>query len=114
MPKGAGATLTRKPVKLYLENTNLLKTIGGEIHPEDPVGAIRESFFANQTRNAGLMLQAVRKGDFIVEGEYLFEIGGKSKSHHQISGEKQGYIVKDDIEVGFGNVIPLWLFGFLY
>jgi len=60
------------------------------------------------------MLQAVRKGDFIVEGKYLFEIGGKSKSQRQISGEKQGYIVKDDIEVGFGNVIPLWLFGFLY
>lgn len=114
MPKGVGATLTRKPVKLYLENTNLLKAIGREIHPEDPVGTIRECFFANQIKNAEIILQAVRKGDFIAQGKYVFEIGGRNKSQRQIRGEKQGYIVKDDIEVGYGNVIPLWLFGFLY
>jgi hypothetical protein len=54
------------------------------------------------------------KGDFMVDEKYTFEIGGKNKSFKQLQGIKDGYVVADEIEVGFGNKIPLWLFGFLY
>jgi hypothetical protein len=57
---------------------------------------------------------ASKKGDFLVDGKYLFEIGGKSKGFNQIKELPDSYVVADDIEVGFGNKIPLWLFGFLY
>jgi len=55
-----------------------------------------------------------QKGDFLIDEKHLFEIGGKSKNYNQISGIKNSYIAADDIEYGFGNKIPLWLFGFLY
>ncbi|MGN1173141.1 MAG: ATP-binding protein, partial [Muribaculaceae bacterium] len=43
-----------------------------------------------------------------------FEIGGKNKAQKQIKETTDGYIVKDDIEIGFGNIIPLWAFGLNY
>jgi hypothetical protein len=52
--------------------------------------------------------------DFLVDGQYHFEIGGKGKTHKQIRNLSKAYVVKDDIEIGHENVIPLWLFGFLY
>lgn len=54
------------------------------------------------------------KGDFMVDEKYTFEIGGKNKSFKQLKGIENGYVIADEIEVGFGNKIPLWLFGFLY
>ena len=55
-----------------------------------------------------------KKGDFLVDGKYTFEIGGKNKSFNQIKDIENSYVVADGIEIGFGNKIPLWLFGFLY
>lgn len=115
MPQGSGNRLTRKPSKLFMANTNLLRTVGGRLQPEDPIGTVRENFFVSQL--AGVKkyhLRAAPKGDFIVDEEYLFEIGGRSKSQHQIQKHKNGFIVKDDIEMGYGNIVPLWMFGFLY
>ena len=114
MPCAKGHRLVRKPAKVYIDNTNLLKAIGREISPEDPVGTVRETFFQNQIRSAGYRLCVPSKGDFVVEERYVFEIGGKSKGKHQVAGITDAYIIRDDIEVGFSNVIPLWLFGFLY
>jgi hypothetical protein len=54
------------------------------------------------------------KGDFFVNEKYVFEIGGKDKSMKQIQGIENAFIAADDIEYGFQNKIPLWLFGFLY
>ena len=54
------------------------------------------------------------KGDFIINDNYVFEIGGASKDAKQLKGNKNGYVVNDDVEIGFDNKIPLWLFGFLY
>lgn len=51
--------------------------------------------------------------DFLIEGK-TFEIGRRKKGQKQIAEAAEGYIVKDDIETGFGNVIPLWAFGFNY
>ena len=55
-----------------------------------------------------------RQGDFLVDNQFVFEIGGKNKSGKQISGIENSFIVQDDIEIGYRNFIPLWLFGFLY
>ena len=54
------------------------------------------------------------KGDFLINDKYVFEIGGKDKSKKQIEGIENAYVAADDIEFGFSNKIPLWLFGFLY
>lgn len=54
-----------------------------------------------------------KKGDFLID-KYTFEVGGKSKKQTQIATVEQSYIVKDDIEFGYQNVIPLWAFGMNY
>lgn len=43
-----------------------------------------------------------------------FEIGGKDKNNEQIKDLTNAFIVADNIEFGFKNKIPLWLFGFMY
>jgi hypothetical protein len=77
------------------------------------VGNVRETFFANQIGYKH-HLSYHGTADFLVDSLYSFEIGGKDKSGKQISNLKDAYIVSDDIEYGFQNKIPLWLFGFLY
>ena len=59
-------------------------------------------------------LEIAKKGDFLVDDTYLFEVGGKKKSFKQIKDMKNSFVVSDDVEIGSGNKIPLWLFGFLY
>jgi hypothetical protein len=49
-----------------------------------------------------------------VDEKYIVEIGGKNKKFEQIKDISDSFVVADDIEVGFGNKIPLYLFGFLY
>ena len=51
--------------------------------------------------------------DFLIE-RATFEVGGKNKGKAQLRGAERGLVVKDDIEVGHGNVIPLWAFGLMY
>ena len=70
-------------------------------------------FFANQMKNL-YEIHLAEKGDFIIDKTYTFEIGGKGKTAKQIQGVKNGYVVRDDMEVGSLNVIPLYIFGFLY
>jgi hypothetical protein len=76
-------------------------------------GNIRETFFANQLGYKHKIMYS-DKGDFFVNEKYVFEIGGKDKSMKQIQGIENAFIAADDIEYGFQNKIPLWLFGFLY
>lgn len=52
--------------------------------------------------------------DFLIDGKYTFEVGGKKKRQRQLQSIENGYVVKDDIETGYGNIIPLWMFGMLY
>jgi hypothetical protein len=74
---------------------------------------MREIFFYNQTMNTQNVTYT-DKGDFKLDGKFIFEIGGKNKTNKQIAGIANSYIVSDDIETGYKNQIPLWLFGFLY
>lgn len=55
-----------------------------------------------------------KSGDFIIDEIYTIEIGSKSKDFKQLKNIKNGFVVADDIEVGYGDKIPLWLFGFMY
>lgn len=106
--KGVGA-LT-KPEKLYLNNTNLIYALAKE---QAEVGTLRETFFANQMKHIH-EIHLAEKGDFLINKKYTFEIGGKNKATKQIKGIENGFIVRDDIEVGSLNIIPLYVFGFMY
>lgn len=99
----------QKPDKLYLANTTLFSSLC----MEPKIGTIRESFFASQV-SVKSSLYYVDRGDFLVDEKYTVEIGGKNKSFEQIKDIEKSFIAADEIEMGFKNKIPLWLFGFLY
>lgn len=99
-----------RPEKIFLGDTNLMNALV----PQPNVGAVRETFFVNQLRASGHSLAAPGKGDFIVDDASLFEVGGENKGFSQVKDIADSYVVNDDIEIGIGNKIPLWLFGFLY
>jgi hypothetical protein len=76
-------------------------------------GSLRESFIVNQLKyNHKVELSNV--ADFLIDEKITFEIGGKGKTRRQIRNVSKSYIIADDMEAGFKNKIPLWLFGFLY
>lgn len=95
--------------KIYLDNTNLIYTLARE---NSNIGNIRETFFYNQMRVKQDIISS-RISDFQI-GNRTFEIGGKNKGQQQIANAQEGYIVKDDIETGYRNIIPLWSFGLNY
>ncbi len=98
-----------KTEKLYLDNTNLIYALAPE---HGDIGNIRETFFMNQTRVMNDVTSSAIS-DFEINGK-VFEIGGRKKGQKQIENAGEGYIVKDDIESGYANVIPLWAFGMNY
>ena len=98
-----------KPAKIYMNNTNLIYAYGDDCK----AGTIRETFFANQLK-VKHRLNIPKQGDFIIDDKFIFEVGGKNKSFEQIKDISDSYIAADEIEIGSGNKIPLWLFGLLY
>lgn len=108
--KNEGINRLNKPEKLYLENSNLMFNL---LDQTPNIGNIRETFFLNQIEKL-YSVNASKQADFVVNNKYTFEIGGKNKTQRQIQNIENSYIVKDNIEIGSDNIIPLWLFGFLY
>jgi predicted AAA+ superfamily ATPase len=106
--KSKGDGIFVKPKKLYLANTNLHFAYCDS----NEQGTIREVFFMSMFEEQ--RLEAVSNGDFVVDAKYIFEVGGKGKKYNQIKDMPNSFIVADDIEIGFKNKIPLYLFGFLY
>ena len=98
-----------KVEKIYLDNTNLIYNLA-EDTPN--IGNIRETFFLNQMRINHLVTSS-NFGDFRIDN-IDFEIGGKNKTQKQVLNAEKGFVVKDDIEFGYRNNIPLWQFGMLY
>ncbi len=98
-----------KVEKVYLDNTNLVYALASV---NANTGNLRETFFYNQMR-VRYDVVASRMADFDIDGR-TFEIGGRKKGQRQVAGAAEGYVVKDDIEYGHGNVIPLWAFGLSY
>ena len=95
--------------KIYLENTNLIYGLAGN---NSNTGNIRETFFINQLRLKHDVI-ASPVADFRI-GDYTFEVGGKKKGLRQIQGLDNGFVVRDNIEQGYLNTIPLWQFGLTY
>lgn len=95
--------------KIYLDNTNLIYNLAED---SSNIGNIRETFFFNQLRVKQDVISS-SVADFFSDGN-TFEVGGRGKGQKQINDIKGGYIVKDEIERGYLNVIPLWQFGMMY
>jgi uncharacterized protein len=106
-----GVSMMNKPDKIFLSNTNLIFALAQE---NQNIGNVRETFFYNQLANSGKTVTYPLQGDFLIDGQHLFEVGGKNKDFSQISGIPDSYIAADGIEYGMGKKIPLYLFGFLY
>lgn len=97
------------PEKIYMGNTNLMYALS----PKIEIGTLRETFFIDQCASVGTV-QMPPKGDFLVNGKYLFEVGGEGKTFDQIADIPNSYLAVDGIETGYGARIPLWMFGLLY
>ena len=91
----------------------MLYVINGTLNFNSDLGAIRETFFTNQIAKK-YKINTYDSGDYIITDKYVVEVGGKNKSSKQIKDQDHAYLALDDIETGFGNKIPLYLFGFLY
>jgi len=116
--KEKGYKILSKPEKLYMQNSNISYTLTKSPN----IGNIRETFFANMIKNYYNSFNKIydnsiflsKQGDFLVDEKYIVEVGGKNKSFEQVKDMSNSFVVADDIEIGFGAKIPLWLFGFLY
>ncbi len=104
-----GIRLLGKVDNVYLNNPNIAYCICEE---EPNIGNIRESVFYTLMRTIKEVTSS-SVADFSI-GKYTFEIGGKYKGKKQIEGVENAYIIKDDIEYGYNNIIPLWAFGLTY
>lgn len=98
-----------KVEKVFLDNTNINYNLVGH---KSNIGAIRETFFFNQMRLNNDVISS-KEADFMIDN-YTFEVGEKNKQQAQIKNDGKSFIVKDDLEFGYLNVIPLWAFGLNY
>jgi uncharacterized protein len=113
LPAESGLKGSRRPEKIFLNNTNLQYALEGKINGDVEIGTIRELFFIQNLKNAKQEIFHSKIGDYS-NGNHIFEIGGKNKGSKQIKGVEKAFLVKDDILVSSKNEIPLMLFGFLY
>ena len=104
-----GMNLLTKPEKILFYNTNLMYCLT----PQVDSGTMRETYFASQI-GLNHKMYMPNQGDLVVDGKWLFEVGGKGKGFSQIKDIQNSFVVSDDMEIGHGNKIPLWLFGLLY
>ncbi len=102
-----GETFPKKPSKVYMYNSNLMYPI----RPEDVnMQAVRESFFFNQLMKDNRLNEADKNAHFLVNGRYSFRI----EENARVKNNAELCYAVDKTEIGEGNVMPLWLFGFLY
>jgi hypothetical protein len=106
---GRGLAGLKKTGKIFLTSPNMQVAIAPEVNP----GTARETFFISMLRPDHELRVPVR-GDFLVDENYLFEVGGSGKGFGQIKNASNSYLALDGMEMGFDRKVPLWLFGFLY
>ncbi len=112
-PAEPGNAILRRPEKIFLNNTNLQYALEGRVQGAIDLGSIRELFFIQSLKQAGIEVFHSKQGDYTVL-EHVFEIGGKNKTTKQIKHVHQSFLVKDDLLVSTKREIPLFYFGFLY
>lgn len=98
-----------KVEKIFIDNPNLMYALGSDM---TNVGNLRETFFYNQMR-VNNDVTSSKVTDFRI-GDRIFEVGGAKKGVRQLDGDAKGVVVRDDIEYGHGQFIPLWHFGLNY
>ncbi|MFH2094536.1 MAG: AAA family ATPase [Bacteroidota bacterium] len=105
-----GIGILQKPEKIYLENCCFNFALCSK---EPDAGTLRETFFLSHLKEKHKMTYT-DKGDFLVDGKYSFEVGGRNKGMKQVSCINNAWIAADDVEIGIDSKIPLWVFGFIY
>lgn len=100
----------QKPDKILMENSNLLYALSLE---KPNIGTVRESFFCNQLGYKH-QVEYNKRGDFLIDHNLTFEIGGRAKDGKQVAQVENAYIAADDIDYPMGNKLPLWMFGLMY
>ena len=86
--------------------------MNGLIGDQPNKGNLRETFFFNQMRVSNDVVSS-RISDFRI-GDITFEVGGAKKGKKQLAGAEKGIVVRDDIEYGYHEFVPLWQFGLNY
>jgi predicted AAA+ superfamily ATPase len=109
-PAGSSTATLQKPEKIYLQNTSLMHALA---RGAAMTGSMRETFVQSMV-SVGHALSAPRKGDFLVDGTYTLEVGGSSKDGRQIRQVDNVWLVKDGVEYGSKEVLPLWTLGMVY
>ena len=107
--KASGIKILQKIEKLYLNNTNIAYALSDTL-PD--IGNMRETLFLSLMKEK-YEVTASAVSDFEING-MTFEIGGKNKTKRQIKDTPNAFVVKDDIEYAYENIIPLWMFGMAY
>ena len=106
---GSGMRVVNRPDKLLLHNPNLFHVLCAQPEP----GSLRESFFVSQVSHAH-QVHAHDQGDFLIDEQWVFEVGGAGKDASQLGSQHPAYLAVDDLECGHQQRIPLWMFGLLY
>ena len=107
--QSGGMKMLVKPEKILFDNPNIMYALSNHVD----AGTMRETTFASQLSVAH-QLHMPTQGDFVVDDSFTFEVGGPGKGYTQIRNVENSYVVRDGIELGIGNKIPLWLFTCLY
>lgn len=103
-----GEEYPKKPHRLYLNNTNIAQALS--LH-EPQMDDLRKIFLLSHlTPYYDVCAAESNAADFLVEGQYAL----KATDIMRKRGDMSTYFVVDDLTVGHGRQIPLWLFGFLY
>ena len=103
-----GEEFPKKPSKLMMHNTNLMYSIYPvKVEEQD----VLDTFFMNTLYNDNKLYKGDKGTSFMVDNGLHFRIcaeGCKFKNNPNV------YYALHKLELGHGNMIPLWLFGFLY
>lgn len=108
---GGGLRNLEKPEKIYLGDPNLVHALSHWRGAD--IGSMRETFFCRMLIGRH-RIRAAAKADFAVDDTLTFEVGGRSKGESQLAGSENAYLALDEMPIGVGRRIPLWLFGMCY
>lgn len=103
-----GEEFPKKPAMVYMHNTNIIYS---NRSVQVDAQAVRETFFYNTLHKDHRLNMGSKNAQFLVNREKLFRVQG-SVPRSRIN--PNFYYAIDDLKVGSDNLIPLWLFGFVY
>ena len=93
-----------------------------QLTPEAPQDLVIDCLYVNTDKDKNTGRKKVGNEYYVVAAKNSItsytkegkEIGGRKKGKKQIEYLPHGIIVKDDIEIGHENIVPLWQFGLNY